>query len=268
MQDLFWSLISIIGDDKFYVALTVLVYLVYSKKLGFRISIVLLTSMWTNLTLKYYFNVPRPLTVDFEFQHLTPSFPSGHAQVTSTFWFFIALNFRSFKAPMLALASLLTVLVSYSRIYLGFHYLADVVVGSILGLAFACSSRVLLKTLEDRVGECKLPIGSSFLSVILTLTTLTSRLGVEGGTLLISGLMLGISIAYYLYCRRGRFVSLSPLLRVLQGAFGILVSGAAYLGYYLRGYTLPLDYPVYAVSGLTVFYVIPRIFDFIILRSR
>jgi undecaprenyl-diphosphatase len=57
------------------------------------------------------------------------SFPSGHASSVFSAVPIINRNFKTFKYAWLALA----VLISFSRIYLGVHYLSDVVAGGLLG---------------------------------------------------------------------------------------------------------------------------------------
>lgn len=76
--------------------------------------------------------VPRP-TADaiIQYQHLeTPSFPSGHVVTAVAAWTFLSLRQHlSWIWPTLA-----AILVSLGRLYLGSHYLVDVVVGILLGL--------------------------------------------------------------------------------------------------------------------------------------
>lgn len=59
------------------------------------------------------------------------SFPSSHAGSTFSF-FFILLWWKFPEAPWIALWALI---VSFSRMYLGVHYLSDVIAGIAVGLA-------------------------------------------------------------------------------------------------------------------------------------
>ncbi len=92
-----------------------------------------------NGLLKLAFHRPRP---ELSFVHLeTYSFPSGHAAVaTATFGalaYLLCLRPNARRvAPALA-ATALVALVGFSRLYLGAHYLSDVLAGTCFGLFWA-----------------------------------------------------------------------------------------------------------------------------------
>ncbi|HET7710209.1 MAG TPA: phosphatase PAP2 family protein [Sphingomicrobium sp.] len=92
--------------------------------------------------LKMGFDRPRP-DLDHATRVFTPSFPSGHAMLSAvTFLTLGALLTRvnvdwRAKVYFLSVAILLTIIVGFSRIYLGVHYPSDVLAGWCVGSAWA-----------------------------------------------------------------------------------------------------------------------------------
>jgi undecaprenyl-diphosphatase len=103
-----------------------------------------------NLLLKLSFHRPRP---EVAFVHLdTYSFPSGHAMLSTAAYGALAyLAWSKLQTPRarLALTSgtvLLVALICFSRLYLGVHYLSDVLGGAAAG-AFWLAVSIAVQTL-------------------------------------------------------------------------------------------------------------------------
>lgn len=102
--------------------------------------------------LKEGFERPRPDVVPHRVEVSSASFPSGHSmQAAATYLTLGAIlarvqKRRRLKAYILALAAFLTLLVGFSRVYLGVHYPTDVLAGWTAGgvWAFLCWMAALL----------------------------------------------------------------------------------------------------------------------------
>ncbi len=140
--DFFFSFISFLGEEYVYIFFLSIVYYTYDKKMGEFLAITLGLSATVNTILKNIVCAPRP----FEkyptlVENLRPetslgnSFPSGHTQNFSTVLF--SLSFYKNKLVFFYVSTVLVLLMMLSRMYLGVHFLEDVVVAGILGLIIA-----------------------------------------------------------------------------------------------------------------------------------
>lgn len=138
----FFILISFLGEQFVYITVIGIAYWAYNKKFGEFLGVSLAFTSVVNNSLKQLINAPRPYTeypgrvVNLRSSTSTGmSFPSGHTQIFSTFLFAAAFYIK--KKWMFISASILVVLMMISRMYLGVHYLEDVVSAAIIGLIIA-----------------------------------------------------------------------------------------------------------------------------------
>lgn len=100
-----------------------------------------------NAALKLAFHRPRPEVAVVQLD--TYSFPSGHAAVSgatfATLAFLLCRRERRLPArAVISLGALLGIaLVGFSRLYLGVHYLSDVLAGVSLGIAWAACCAIV-----------------------------------------------------------------------------------------------------------------------------
>ncbi|MFM9909596.1 MAG: phosphatase PAP2 family protein [Chitinophagaceae bacterium] len=138
--------ITFLGDGIF--ALMVFFFLLLIKKTRPAIE-VLISFICSGLLaqfLKFIFHAPRPKAFleasqySKFFEGVTNSgwnsFPSGHT--TTAFAVATILAFYSTNTRVAVFYLLLALLVGYSRIYLGHHFLEDVLAGAVLGLISSC----------------------------------------------------------------------------------------------------------------------------------
>ena len=138
----FFLLVTYLGSDIAFIALLSLYYSLSGGAGGRALGIAFGLSFMTNTFLKEFLNLPRPYFLDSSVASAAaqatgtgPGLPSGHAQMSATFWFARAARFG--YAWLWIAAVLVVTLVSFSRLYLGVHFPQDVMVGLILGLYFA-----------------------------------------------------------------------------------------------------------------------------------
>jgi membrane-associated phospholipid phosphatase len=114
------------------------------------LSTVVLGGNFLNFCLKHLIQRGRPVFDDPIFSLPTYSFPSGHAMASTVFYGLLAIyasvNARQRYAVYVAIAAavFMVVLVSFSRIYLGLHYLSDVMGGIAEGIAWLALSYTVL----------------------------------------------------------------------------------------------------------------------------
>ena len=131
--------ITNLGSERAYIIFILVAYLGISARVGQQLGIALTTSFYLNFLLKGLIDTPRPYLMDesvnlgerYTATGLGPSFPSGHAQASATFWGLAAARVRT---PIFwLLAALIVLLISLSRVYFGLHLPIDVIGGVIIG---------------------------------------------------------------------------------------------------------------------------------------
>jgi hypothetical protein len=125
-----WHAVTLLGEEKTFIILLPAIYYLFSPRIGYRCSLLLILTALSVHLLKNVFKVPRPckgsVTCDSGY-----SFPSGHATATTSLWLY--LYFKRRKNVLLLTAIVLIVLVSISRVVLGVHRVVDIIAGIVLG---------------------------------------------------------------------------------------------------------------------------------------
>jgi membrane-associated phospholipid phosphatase len=109
--------------------------------------------MLINSALKILFDRARPTWDDPLLTLTTGSFPSGHATGSTLFYGFLAcylvwrMKSDSARALVILGCVAMVVLVGFSRVYLGVHYLSDVLAGMSLGTAWLALCMIAVRAL-------------------------------------------------------------------------------------------------------------------------
>jgi membrane-associated phospholipid phosphatase len=133
-------------------------------------------------------------------------FPSGHVSLTTALWGGSAAIFDSKKARLFT--PFIILIIAFSRIYLGRHFIGDVLGGAIVGLIFLfLFTRFLKSSFQDDFfkKECfdfsLKRRNLLFYLVIFVIPILLTALSLVSDTL--AGLYFGTNIAYILIMRKG-----------------------------------------------------------------
>lgn len=139
----FWRFITHSGDRYVVIILGIILLLIKSlrEKYGVKFAIAALSSTALYQIMKYIFQRPRPDLALRLIEQGGYSFPSGHSMnCLVSFGILIYLLLRYCENRRLAKLlsfglGLLTILIGFSRVYVGVHYPTDIIGGWSLGIA-------------------------------------------------------------------------------------------------------------------------------------
>jgi hypothetical protein len=126
---------SMLGYEEFFMLIMPSLYWCFDSILGMRMAVMLLLCNASNALFKLSLHSTRPYWLDPLVQAFTTEttfgLPSGHAQIAAGLWGVMAV---SVKRPWAKIALVLVIfLIGLSRIYLGVHFVSDVILGWLLG---------------------------------------------------------------------------------------------------------------------------------------
>ncbi len=139
--DAFFSLITHLGEETFFIVFGLIFFWCISKKEGYYLLSIGFIGTVVNQFLKIFFRIPRPWVKDKSFTIVESakaeatgySFPSGHTQSSVGIFGGIARWNKSGLIRIICIV--LCVLVPFSRMYLGVHTPSDVLVSLVISLA-------------------------------------------------------------------------------------------------------------------------------------
>ncbi len=291
------QLFTFLGREEFYLLLLPILYWCVSATLGLRVGMILLLSAGLNDLLKMAFALPRPYWVDPTVRALSPEtsfgIPSGHAQNAVAVWGVIASAIGTSVAWTAAI--ILIILIGLSRIYLGAHFVTDVVAGWVVGVlllaaflrwekpaaAWFRSQGFASQILAGLALSLAFVAAAAALTAWRDLTSLPAAwlsnaraasgadiaaIGVQA-SLTTAGTLFGLVVGWAWLARRGGFSASGTwqrrLLRFLVGGVVLLILWQGLGAVLPRNDTLPADvlrYGRYALVGAWVTGVAPYVF--------
>jgi membrane-associated phospholipid phosphatase len=154
--------VTALGSELFYIPAILLVYWCINEKKGCCLALLMLFSAWTNGALKVLLQQPRPYFLDPSVGiGAAPGYgiPSGHAQLSLVFWT-AALAGPLGKGRAWLVAGIVTLVMGFTRLYLGLHFPTDLLGGWFLALATLGACWFLLPPLGSflAAGGMRLPM--------------------------------------------------------------------------------------------------------------
>ena len=254
--DGFFKAITTIGHEYAYIVILLYVYWCVDRRIGHRAAILLLFSMWLNGLVKELVASPRPSPaqgVRVLVHEESYSFPSGHAQGGVTLWGYLAWSFGS--RLFWTFAVVLILLIGFSRLYLGAHFLGDVLGGYGIGLVL-----VAIAAAGGRWGiVAALPRGIRLVTAIALPITLYPLYQSDASVMTL-GFLLGFAASDVFALD---LLPYDPRGGVLRQAAKMLLGLAGIGGLYLLHHRLPQGAPEalgYAVISVWITVVAPWLF--------
>lgn len=142
--------ITYFGDEIAFLVAALVMFWCVDKRKGYYILAVGFLGTITSQFMKLWYRIPRPWVQDPDFTILEQaregaggySFPSGHSQCSVGTFGGIAAVTKN-KAVRIACIAI-CILVPFSRMYIGVHTPADVLVGSLIGIVLICLMKPLV----------------------------------------------------------------------------------------------------------------------------
>lgn len=142
-----FKIITNLGSASCLIILTIFILLfIKNKKIGKNIILHLLLALLLNQFTKIIFARPRPININL-IEETGYSFPSGHSMISLVFYGYIIYQIyksnlnKNLKLIINTLLIIIILLIGTSRIYLGVHYLTDVIGGFILASIYLLISK-------------------------------------------------------------------------------------------------------------------------------
>ncbi len=271
--DIFMITITKMGDEIFYTLFLPVLFWCYDKKNSIKIGIIFLISITLNDMIKEIFKNPRPEPSNLmegirelciRYRPSTPGFPSGHTQGSLSMWGAIMYLIRNRTIVILGL--IMIILIPYSRMYLGVHFLGDVMGGYILGFLTLATVIPLILYMEkryDAIGD--MPLIIAIIVIPLVLYNVLPGRAIHNYMGVLSGFLLGALLGRDRIQFNPRNKTLSNIIKVAVGLVGLFLIKE---GVKLILPSIPVaGFFRYWLMGFWITFVAPWIFSRIALLS-
>lgn len=241
--DTLFQLITLLGDEYFFMAVAFFFYWCIDKRAGFKIINVYFISSISVEGIKSLVKRPRPYNYDpvnvksIGEETSGYSFPSGHSHSIASLGTQASLYFK--KRWVIILSAVLAFLVAFSRIFLGQHFLSDVLTGLVLGCGLAFGLSYLFEFLKDK--EERIMFVVAPLCIVLAIVFASFNIKVGDNVYKVLGAYSAITLGYFFEKRYVKFdvktVWYKNLIKLFIGGVIVLIF------HQLMKFILPEDVP-------------------------
>lgn len=269
LLDILFRLISFFGNPVFWLAIASFFYWSGREKKGiFLVNLVVIVSA-SVAAFKSLFSTPRPsglrvveenmLPRQFSYDPIDYSFPSGHSAMVSSAFAWLGKDLKR----AVFLVALMPVAVALSRIYLGKHWLSDVIAGLFLGLLLGIINGRLSSRFEKIEFNLK-KISNEIIAALIVLCLLIALIFVNIPLMAfaVAGFYLGFFISRATGINQPKIGGKKAISKIAAGFAGLLVIGASALAF------SGISWLICIIAGMWVSLVFPYLYEKIAERMK
>lgn len=194
--------LSFFGTETFFLIIAVGLYWCIDKAFAHRFFNVYILGESVTSALKVGFKRVRPFNaykkdvISIQTPETSYSFPSGHTQTVSTIATMLTIRYGKKYRIVPLVGGILTLLVMFSRMYLGQHYLSDVFCGLTVGVFCSIAFNMLLSLLKNKE-EWFVLIAIAMSIVVVCVLAGIGQIGASEDLLKGIGAFVAFNIGYY-----------------------------------------------------------------------
>ena len=196
---------------------------------------------------KVFVCAPRPWIVDSRVQPSEEaiesatgySFPSGHVQTTGSVYGAAGWYYRAYAWPLIV-GVVLTVVVAFTRCYLGVHTPQDVIAGIVVVVVSMWATEWVMKLIEEEVVDARILLGICLAAVaamvvVTALKPYPEVEGVDSAKMILDGykafgVSAGVAVGLYLERRYVNFtVDCSVRDKIIRVVISLVLTALVYL---------------------------------------
>ena len=262
LSDAFFKTVTLLGDELLFMAVAFFFFWCISKRDGFKFINVYFVGCAVVECSKLLIRRARPFNAYDGYVHSigekssSYSLPSGHSHSIANISTQITLKYRNNKnylKVILPVVICVTLLVIISRLFLGQHYLTDVIAGVALGIGVAIGASILFELLKDK--EEWIMLGVIPLCIILTIVIMfvTEDADTKEKILAVTGAYIAVAAGYFV---EKRYVKFNVKASWKKNILKLLLGGGVAMGLHIGlRYICKPEQSIFVYSFLRYFIV-------------